>query len=172
MNINYVVDPKLVRGLDYYTNFVFEFIDNDKKMGQNALGAGGRYNRLVEELGGKSTPVVGFGLGVERLLVYLEKKGVNIIDPQKVDVYIAKTTENNVFVLQLTEHLRNHDLAVETDIVGRSLKAQFKYADKLKAKYVIVVGDDEINSNQVTLKNMSTGEQTLVKVNELIKKLV
>jgi len=172
MNINYEVDPKLVRGLDYYTNFVFEFIDNDKKMGQNALGAGGRYNKLVEELGGKSTPVVGFGLGVERLLVYLEKKGISIVDPQKVDVYIAKTTENNVYVLQLTEHLRNHGFAVETDIVGRSLKAQFKYADKLKAKYVIVIGDDEISSNQVTLKNMSTGEQTLVKVNELVKKLV
>ena len=172
MNINYEVDPKLVRGLDYYTNFVFEFIDNDKKMGQNALGAGGRYNRLVEELGGKSTPVVGFGLGVERLLVYLEKKGINIIDPQKVDVYIAKTTDNNTYILKLAEILRSGGFAVETDIVGRSLKAQFKYADKLKAKYVVVVGDDEIANNAVSLKNMVTGEQSIVKVNELIKKLV
>jgi len=172
MNINYVVDPKLVRGLDYYTNFVFEFIDNDKKMGQNALGAGGRYNNLVAELGGKSTPVVGFGLGVERLLVYLEKKGIEIENPQKVDIYIAKATDNNIYLLRLSESLRKQGFSVETDIVGRSLKAQFKYADKIKAKYVAVVGDDEIKSNQITLKNMLTGEQTLVDIDKLQDKLV
>ena len=171
LNINYEINPKLVRGLDYYTNLVFEFIDNDKKMGQNALGAGGRYNNLVEELGGKSTPVVGFGLGVERLLVYLEKKGVEIENPSKVDVYIAKATDNMVCVLQLAEILRKQGYSVETDLVGRSLKAQFKYADKLHAKYVIVIGDDEIAKGEVVVKNMANGEQKSVKIKDIVKEL-
>ena len=151
---------------------MFEFVDNDKKMGQNALGGGGRYNNLVEELGGKSTPVVGFGLGVERLLLYLEKKGINIENPNNVDVYIAKATDNSLFVLQFAEALRKSGYSVETDIVGRSLKAQFKYSDKLHAKYVIVIGDDEIVNKQVTLKNMSTGEQKLVNIKDIVKELV
>lgn len=172
LNINYEVNPKLVRGLDYYTNLVFEFVDNDKKMGQNALGGGGRYNNLITELGGKPTPVIGFGLGVERLLLYLEKKGIVIENPQKVDIYIAKATENNIYLLRLSETLRKQGFAVETDIVGRSLKAQFKYADKINARYVAVVGDDEISNNQVTLKNMLTGEQSLVDIDKLAEKLV
>ena len=171
LNINYEVNPKLVRGLDYYTNLVFEFVDNDKKMGQNALGGGGRYNNLVSELGGKSTPVIGFGLGVERLLLYLERKGIEIAKPDSVDVYIAKATENNLFVIQLAESLRNKGLKVETDLVGRSLKAQFKYADKLNAKNVIVIGDDEISSRQITVKNMMTGEQKVVSIEDLLKVL-
>ena len=171
LNINYEVNPKLVRGLDYYTNLVFEFVDNDKKMGQNALGGGGRYNNLVQELGGKATPVVGFGLGVERLLLYLEKKGIVIDNPNKVDVYIAKATDNNLYVLALAEKLRKTGFAVETDLVGRSLKAQFKYADKLSAKYVIVIGDDEISNGEVVVKNMQNGEQKSVKVSNLLKEL-
>ena len=141
-------------------------------MGQNALGGGGRYNNLITELGGKPTPVIGFGLGVERLLLYLEKKGIAIENPQKVDIYIAKSTENNLYLLKLSESLRKQGFSVETDIVGRSLKAQFKYADKIGAKYVAVVGDDEINNNQVTLKNMLTGEQSLVNIDKLQEKLV
>ena len=140
-------------------------------MGQNALGGGGRYNNLVSELGGKSTPVIGFGLGVERLLLYLERKGIEIAKPDSVDVYIAKATENNLFVIQLAESLRNKGLKVETDLVGRSLKAQFKYADKLNAKNVIVIGDDEISSRQITVKNMMTGEQKVVSIEDLLKVL-
>ena len=171
LNINFEVNPKLVRGLDYYTNLVFEFVDNDKKMGQNALGGGGRYNHLVEELGGKSTPVVGFGLGVERLLLYLERKGIEIENPNGVDVYIAKATENSLFIISLAESLRKHGYSVETDILGRSLKAQFKYADKLNAKYCIVVGDNEISSREVVVKNMKTSDQKLVKLENLLKEL-
>lgn len=169
LGINYEVNPKLVRGLDYYTNLVFEFVDNDKKMGQNALGGGGRYNNLVTELGGKPTPVVGFGLGVERLLLYLEKKGIEIAKPEGVDVYIAKATDNNLFVLNLVEKLRANGLCVETDLVGRSLKAQFKYADKINAKYVVVVGDEEIESKAITVKNMMTGDQNIVTFDQLLK---
>lgn len=171
LDVNYEVNPKLVRGLDYYTNLVFEFVDNDKKMGQNALGGGGRYNNLVAELGGKSTPVIGFGLGVERLLLYLEKKGIEIPNPNKVDVYIAKATDNSIYVLSFAEHLRKAGYSVETDIVGRSLKAQFKYADKLKSNYVIVIGDDEIEKQEVMLKNMVTGEQKSVKISNILKEL-
>lgn len=171
LGINYQVDPKLVRGLDYYTNLVFEFVDNDKKMGQNALGAGGRYNNLVEQLGGKPTPVIGFGIGIERVLLYLEKKGITIENPNKVDIYIAKATDDNKCILRLAESLRNNGYCVETDIVGRSLKAQFKYADKLQARYVIVVGDDEIAKNEVMLKDMSTGEQKSIAIDKLLEEL-
>lgn len=171
LGINYQVDPKLVRGLDYYTNLVFEFVDNDKKMGQNALGGGGRYNNLIEQLGGKPTPVIGFGLGIERVLLYLEKKGITIENPNKVDIYIAKATDDNKCILQLAENLRNNGYCVETDIVGRSLKAQFKYADKLQARYCIVVGDDEIAKNEVVLKDMSTGGQKSVAIDKLLEEL-
>lgn len=171
LGVNYQVDPKLVRGLDYYTNLVFEFVDNDKKMGQNALGGGGRYNNLIEQLGGKPTPVIGFGLGIERVLLYLEKKGITIENPNKVDIYIAKATDDNKCILQLAENLRNNGYCVETDIVGRSLKAQFKYADKLQARYCIVVGDDEIAKNEVVLKDMSTGGQKSVAIDKLLEEL-
>ncbi len=171
LGVNYQVDPKLVRGLDYYTNLVFEFVDNDKKMGQNALGGGGRYNNLIEQLGGKPTPVIGFGLGIERILLYLEKKGIAIENPNKVDIYIAKATDDNKHILRLAENLRDNGYCVETDIVGRSLKAQFKYADKLQARYCIVVGDDEIARNEVMLKDMSTGEQKSVAIDKLLEEL-
>lgn len=165
--INFRVDPKLVRGIDYYTNIVFEFVDEDKKLGQNALGGGGRYNNLITELGGKPTPVVGFGIGIERLLLYLENKGIEIENPSKVDVYIATLTQNDEFVLSLAKALRDRGYCVEIDLMLRSLKAQFKYADKLDAKYVITVGDDEINNKIFTVKNMQTGVQEQVRQKEI-----
>ena len=168
-NIKYVVDPKLVRGIDYYTNVVFEFVDEDKTLGQNALGGGGRYNNLVEELGGKNTPVIGLGIGIERLLLYLEKKGIRLEDENKVDVYIASATYNDEYILKLAKHLRENGISTEIDLMLRSLKAQFKYADKLNVKYVLTIGDDEISSNEIAVKNMQTGEQTKVNANKLVK---
>ena len=165
--INYVVDPKLVRGIDYYTNIVFEFLDDDKKLGQNALGGGGRYNNLVEELGGKPTPVIGFGIGIERLLLYLENKGIAIENPNNVDIYIASATNNDEFILSLAKALRDKGFCVEMDLMLRSLKSQFKYADKLNVKYVITIGDDEINNKVFTVKNMQTGEQSQVRQKEI-----
>jgi len=168
--IKYQLDKKLVRGLDYYTGIVFEVVDIDKELGQNALGGGGRYNNLVEELGGKSTPVVGFGIGIERLLLYLENKNLNIKDDYRVDFYIASMTENKNFVINLVKLLRNAGYGVECDLMGRSLKAQFKYADKLNARYVLTIGDNEIANNEVAIKNMETGVQETISLDELSKR--
>lgn len=169
--IKYVADPKLVRGLDYYTDLVFEFVDEDKVLGQNALGAGGRYDKLVESLGGKSTPVIGFGIGIERLLLYLESKGITIEDPSKLDVYVASNTDNENYVIRFVKSLRDKGFSVESNLMERSLKSQFKYADKIGAQFVITIGDDEINENKISIKNMSTGEQTKIWSNDVAEYL-
>ena len=165
--IKYVADPKLVRGLDYYTDLVFEFVDEDKKLGQNALGGGGRYDNLVESLGGKSTPVVGFGIGIERLLLYLESKEITIADDSQIQVYVASNTDNENYVIKFVKSLRDKGFYVESDLMARSLKSQFKYADKINAKFVITIGDDEINENKISIKNMQTGEQIKIWSNDV-----
>ena len=170
--VKYQLDKKLVRGLDYYTGVVFEVVDIDKELGQNALGGGGRYNNLVEELGGKSTPVVGFGIGIERLLLYLESKNLNIIDNYRVDFYVASMTDNKNYIINLVKKLRDAGYGVECDLMGRSLKAQFKFADKLNARYVLTIGDNEIENKSVAIKNMESGVQEIISLNELIKRFV
>ena len=165
--IKYVADPKLVRGLDYYTDLVFEFVDEDKQLGQNALGGGGRYDKLVENLGGKPTPVIGFGIGIERLLIYLESKGISIEDNSNVQVYVASNTEDENYVIRFVKTLRDKGFFVDSDLMSRSLKSQFKYADKIHAKFVITIGDDEINENKISIKNMATGEQIKVWSNDV-----
>ena len=169
--INYVVDPKLVRGLDYYTDLVFEFIDEDKNLGQNALGAGGRYDNLVAELGGKSTPVIGFGIGIERLLLYLESKGIEIENNRTLQVYVASNTEDENYVIRFVKSLRDKGFSVDSDLMARSLKSQFKYADKIKAQFVITIGDDEINENKISIKNMQSGEQVKIWSNDVAEYL-
>lgn len=165
--IKYVVDSKLVRGLDYYTDLVFEFVDEDKELGQNALGGGGRYDNLVNALGGKPTPVIGFGIGIERLLLYLETKGLSIENDSKLNVYVASNTENENYVIKFVKSLRNKGFSVESDLMARSLKSQFKYADKINAQFVITIGDEEINENKISIKNMSTGEQIKIWSNDV-----
>lgn len=167
--IKYVVDSKLVRGLDYYTDFVFEFIDEDKTLGQNALGAGGRYDNLVESLGGKPTPTIGFGIGIERLLLYIESKGIELKDDRQIDAYVASLTDNKQYVFKFVKNLRDGGFAVESDIIGRSFKAQFKYADKIGAKFVITIGDDEIAEGKLSIKNMQTGEQVKMTEAEIME---
>jgi len=169
--IKYEVDLKLVRGLDYYTDLVFEFVDEDKKLGQNALGGGGRYDNLVESLGGKPTPVIGFGIGIERLLLYLESKNLEIKDDNRLDVYVASNTDNNHYVIKFVNSLRNKGFAVESDLLDRSLKSQFKYANKINAKFVITIGDDEINENKVSIKNMDNSEQIKIWANDVAEYL-
>ena len=169
LGINYKENSMLVRGLDYYTNLIFEFVDEDKKLGQNALGGGGRYNNLIEELGGKPTPVVGFGLGIERLLLYLENKGIEVNNNEVLNVYVANATNNLEEIVKITKLLRDNNISTEMNLTGRSLKAQFKYADKIKAQNVLVVGDDELSSGNFTIKNLTSGEQTVVSKNQLIK---
>ncbi|MBE5738345.1 MAG: histidine--tRNA ligase [Clostridiales bacterium] len=168
-NIKYVVDSKLVRGLDYYTDFVFEFIDEDKTLGQNALGAGGRYDNLVSSLGGKPTPTIGFGIGIERLLLYIESKGIELKDDRQIDVYVASLTNDVQYVFKFVKALRDAGFATESDLMNRSFKAQFKYADKLNAKFVVTIGDDEIKEGKLSIKNMQTGEQVKMTQEEIME---
>ena len=171
LGIKYNVNPKLVRGLDYYTDLVFEFVDEDITLGQNALGGGGRYDNLVASLGGKPTPVIGFGIGIERLLIYLESKGIAIEEENKLDVYVASNTDNENYIIKFVSSLRRKGFAVESNLMDRSLKSQFKYADKIGAKFVIAIGEDEISENKLTVKNMATGEQIKVWSNDIAEYL-
>lgn len=171
LGIKYNVNPKLVRGLDYYTDLVFEFVDEDVTLGQNALGGGGRYDNLVASLGGKPTPVIGFGIGIERLLIYLESKGIEIPDENRLDVYVASNTDNENYIIKFVSSLRRKGFSVESNLMDRSLKSQFKYADKINAKFVIAIGDDEIGENKLTVKNMQTGEQIKIWSNDIAEYL-
>lgn len=171
LNIKYVQDSKLVRGLDYYTDLVFEFVDEDVTLGQNALGGGGRYDNLVESLGGKQTPVIGFGIGIERMLLYLENKGIEIDHEDSIDVYVASNTDNEHYIIRFVESLRRKGFGVESNLMDRSFKSQFKYADKINAKFVIAIGDDEINDNKLSVKNMATGEQVKIWSNDIAEYL-
>ncbi|MBQ6907541.1 MAG: histidine--tRNA ligase, partial [Clostridia bacterium] len=142
MGINYQIDDTIVRGLDYYTTTVFEI-----KSGGLVVCGGGRYNGLVEELGGKPTPGVGFGLGLERLLLTLEKQGIMPEYKSDVQIYIANIGEKaDLYAQKIVNELRKNGICAEKDLLSRSLKAQMKYADKIGAKYTAVIGDDEINN--------------------------
>ncbi|MGE4283349.1 MAG: histidine--tRNA ligase, partial [Clostridia bacterium] len=143
MEIQYNIDPYIVRGLDYYTRTVFEFVS--KSIGaQGTVCGGGRYDGLIQELGGQQTPGIGFGLGLERLLITMEAQGIDIPQPNPIKLFIANIGEKAEIKAQsLTYSLRQKDISVEKDYMGRSLKAQMKYADKLGAAYTMVLGEDE-----------------------------
>ncbi len=156
MGINYTIDSGIVRGLDYYTKTVFEIIS-----GPFTVCGGGRYDGLVEEFGGERTPAIGFGLGIERLLIRLAENGVEIPDEGKPDLYIAPLGEKAQDASQLiTFNLRKAGVKAETDQMGRGLKPQMKYSDKIGAKFTLVLGDNELETGNIRLKNMETGEQT------------
>ncbi len=167
LDIPFNVNPGIVRGLDYYTRTVFEFISDDIGA-QGTVCGGGRYNHLVEEVGGHPTPAAGFGLGLERLLLVLENTGkLSAVEP-KTTVYIAPLGENaSKKALSLTNSLRQSGISAETDLMNRSLKAQMKYADKIGAKYVVVVGDDELTAGEVTVKNMADGSGEKVRIDNI-----
>lgn len=156
-NIPFKVNSGIVRGLDYYTRTVFEFISTDIGA-QGTVCGGGRYNNLVEEVGGKHMPAVGFGLGLERLLLVLESLNKLDAPPECTDVYILPVGENaKNYAVALVSKLRDCGISAETDIMDRGVKAQMKYADKSGARYVIVLGDDEINGGRVRIKDMRDG---------------
>ncbi len=167
-NLKYEIDPSIVRGLDYYTKTVFEFID--EKSGLTVLG-GGRYDGLVEEFGGQSTPAVGFATGVERLMEMYNENNTQIED-KKPDLYILSLGgKENQKALELSLKLRKDGYIIEKDIFERSFKAQMKYADKISAKNLLVIGENELNSNTAKIKNMQTGEEKEIALNyEEIKK--
>lgn len=161
--IKYVVNNKLVRGLDYYTKFVFEFTSNDIGA-QGTVCGGGRYNNLIAELGGQSTPGIGFGLGIERLLLVLENTNKLKAVDDKPDVYIATySAECRSYAMKLAFDLREVGVSVEYDIMERSLKAQLKHADKVQSKYLIIIGEDEIKNKGYKVKNMGNGNVENVK---------
>lgn len=165
MGIKYEIDPGIVRGLDYYSKTVFEIISGDF-----TVCGGGRYDGLVEELGGQSTPAIGFGLGIERLLLRLEETGAVIPEPEKVDLYVAPLGEKaSLYVQQLVYNLRKKGIKAETDHMGRGLRAQMKYADKIGCRYSLVLGDNEIDTGVASVKNMTDGTKTDIKLDEAYK---
>jgi len=167
LDIPYVVNPRIVRGLDYYTKTAFEFVTNSLGA-QGTVCGGGRYDNLIEEVGGFPIPGVGFGLGKERLINLMTASGVEFPEEDECEVFIATMGKPaRLFGQKLTRDLRGKGLNVQMDDLQRNFKGQFKYADRLNAKYTIVLGDNEIESGQATLKNMATGEQTEVKFDEL-----
>ena len=166
MGIEYEINPKIVRGLDYYTRTVFEFICSDLGAQATVCG-GGRYDGLIEQLGGKPTPALGFGMGLERLLLTMEKQGCDFMEAKKCDLYVAPMSEDAASkAMAIASALRNEGFFVEYDLIGRGLKAQMKYADKIGARFVIVLGSDELDSGKARLKNMRSGEQTDIDLGE------
>ena len=172
MDINYVVDKTIVRGLDYYKKTAFEIISNDIGS-QSTVCGGGRYDGLVEMLGGpKGISGIGFALGAERLLLTLENNNIEIENPKSTDIYIATIGDAaKTKSFKLIKDLRTNHISADNDHLDKSLKAQFKYSDKLNAKYTVVIGDDELANDTATLKNMKTSEQTTIKLSELVDEL-
>ncbi len=170
MEIEFKVDPKIVRGLDYYTKTAFEFICNDIGA-QGTVCGGGRYDHLIEQLGGPSVPGVGFGLGVERLLLTMEANGIEIEKPKAPDGVIVVAGDTQGFALNLLRKLRKEGLKMELDIMGRNVKGQFKFANRVEAKYAIVIGEDEMKSGKVSVKDMTEGTQVEVEIENLADEL-
>lgn len=167
MGIEYVVDPSIVRGLDYYTKTAFEFITT--KIGaQGTVCGGGRYDHLIEEVGGPDMPGVGFGLGKERLLLLMEACGHDFGAAPSPQIFLAWIgDEAKLYALNLLHELRGKGIRADMDTKERNLKGQMKYANKLGAEYTAVIGGDEVASGEITLKNMSTSEQTKVRREDL-----
>ena len=169
LGIPYVIDTKMVRGLDYYNHTIFEFITKVDKA-ELTICAGGRYDGLVEYFGGPETPGFGFGLGLERLLLILEKQGIELPVDSQMDVYIAVLGEGaNGKALELVQALRQQGLTAERDYLGRKIKAQFKSADSFKATTVITLGESEVETGQVTIKNNASRQEMTVRLEELME---
>lgn len=164
--VKYSVNPSIVRGLDYYTKTVFEFV-SDNIGAQGTVCGGGRYDGLVEQLGGQHTPSLGFAMGIERLLLLMEKTGVEIPPPDTADLYIASMGDApRLKAFSLADLVRTAGFSAQCDIVGRGLRPQMKYADKIGAKFSVVIGENEIAENKAMLKNMETGENTPVSLDK------
>ena len=158
MNIPYVVNPTIVRGLDYYTRTVFEFVSTQIGA-QGTVCGGGRYDGLAEQLGGNSTPSLGFALGIERLMLLMQAQNTPLPEEEKPDLYIASMGEAaTVLAAKLAASLREEGISVQYDVAGRSVKAQMKFANKLGVRNTVVIGDSEIESGKVTVKDMNGGE--------------
>ena len=171
MNIDFVVNPKVVRGLDYYTHTVFEVEASVEGFGSsNVLGAGGRDDNLVENIGGPKTCGVGFALGLERLLTALEFENINVLDNNGIDAYVIPMSINEKdYALNIVNNLRMNGFKVDCDYMNRNIKSNFKQADRLNSKYIIIIGEEEKNSQILTIKNNETKEEYKVKYDDLIE---
>ena len=166
--IPYEVDPLLVRGIDYYQDTIFEMMVEDDSIGsQSTICGGGRYDGLVEELGGPSTPGFGFGIGLERLILLLKDQKVAVPENEAVDVFVICMGETiDAMAMEIIQAARQAGLKADRDYMGRSMKSQFKTVDRLKAKTVIVLGEDEVQSQSFTLKNTETQKQISVNLSD------
>ena len=167
LGIEYTLDPNLVRGFDYYTKTAFEFVATGIGS-QNAIGGGGRYDNMVEEIGGQQTPSMGFGLGLDRLMLTLESLGIELPVKNGITAFIAAMGENaRSEAVKMLFALRESGISADMDYNGKSLKAQMKLVDKLNAKYAVILGDNEINDKAATVRNMQSSEQVTVPFAEL-----
>ncbi|KEH98141.1 histidine--tRNA ligase [Clostridium massiliodielmoense] len=163
LNIEYKVNPYIVRGLDYYTKTVFEIINNDI-----TVCGGGRYNGLIEQIGGKPTPAVGFGMGIERLILTLMENNIEIPKPKEMDIFIGSMGDKGkIEAFKLANVLRSKGLKAECDHMNKSVKAQMKYANKIESLYSMIIGDTEIEEGKANLKRMEDGQQFEVSLNNL-----
>ncbi|MBO5542288.1 MAG: histidine--tRNA ligase, partial [Acholeplasmatales bacterium] len=166
LDLKYVVDDNLVRGLDYYSHTVFELEVNVPEFGaQNVIGAGGRYDNLISDLGGPKTPGVGMAFGVERLLLATDLNGKKLAKPDEIHAYIIALGKNaQMEAIRLNNVLRIGGLSTDMDYLGGSLKSQFKKADKNNAKFTLILGDDELEKGEINIKNNETDEQETIKI--------
>lgn len=172
MGIAFSIDKGIVRGLDYYTRTVFEFVS--KNIGtQGTVCGGGRYDGLIEACGGNPSPGIGFGLGIERLLLEMDSQGIVILPPDSPDIFIGVIGEKaEQFSEGLALKLRSAGISCHKDIMGRSVKAQMKFANKLNARFVVILGDSEVESGKAELKNMTTGEGRDIHIDTLLDRLL
>ena len=169
LQVKYTVDPVLVRGLDYYTNTAFE-IKFNKLGAQDTIFAGGRYNGLVKEIGNKSVPGIGFAIGLERLLLTLEEQGIKVPVKESTDLYVITIGERaKKTAFRFVHKLRKAGLKAEIDYLDRSVKAQMKAADRMNSRYTIILGDNELEEGNATVRNMKSGEQIEIKLEQLIE---
>lgn len=172
MGVEYVVNPGIVRGLDYYTKTAFEFVTTSIGA-QGTVCGGGRYDHLMEELGGPPIPGVGFGLGIERLLLTMEANGIEIPEPDTTEVFIAVMgDEAKAFGLKLLHQLRQKGVRAEMDSLARNIKGQFKYANRIHAKKTVVIGENELAEKKVSIKDMATSEQREVDMDNILQELI
>jgi histidyl-tRNA synthetase len=168
LGIKYEIDYRLVRGFDYYTSTTFEVLSNDLGA-QNAIFGGGRYDNLVEQLGGKPTPAIGFACGLERLLLILEKNNYEFPEAEKISYYfVTMGEEAKIFSIKMINELREKGIMCDTDFLNRSVKSQMKEANKIGAKNVIVLGEDELKEKKFKVKNMKDGSETITDFNDFV----
>ncbi len=171
-NVDFTVNSRIVRGLDYYTRTVFEFVSTDIGA-QGTVCGGGRYDGLISELGGGNVPAIGFGAGLERLLLLMENTNAAFPEEQKPEIYVGgMDADSRAAAFKIVNDLRDSGIAAEGDLMGRSVKAQMKYADKSGAAYVAIIGADELASGEVSVKKMSDGSVCKVNMNEIYSYLI